>query len=939
MFKARMQKVVDAMGEDVDGLMIAIGKREEISPYGINSAMFLYLLGYEFPETALIIRKGEVIAQTSAKKSAILEQLRDVVVVRALVREKNGGNQEIINSEIAALTGGKPIGVLAEDRGELVESWVAAQTTQDITARIEQVFLEKDSTQKGLLATAGQCAGYMAGLLEKKLHSFVKLNSNVSQEEVSEKLEKALETELSDLPPEVDQAYLELCFPPVVQSGGRYQLQQTRQGEFFNPYSEQVLCYDIISYYLWVAYKGHCSFTGRVLLVGPSEKSEYILGAAIQVMEHLISVIAPEKTFAEIKASGVAYLKQMVPAEYEQELVGGLQISVGQGIGVRPIEGGAVNPEAAPRDGMVFTVSVSFEQLEDLLPDEVATIHLDNVVAVENGQARVLTPFSTTVADYVAAKPAETAQRTTPGLRYRNKQKEFERISEINEHQKHLMDELIEEQLRYYKTQDHAVESEPAGPQQKLASYQKETQLPRGLPAVKVDRRSSTVLLPIFGMSVPFHIGVIKSVTKTIEEQVGYLKVAFYPPAAESGENNLLSLVIKDGQEAVTAAWKEINALKKEEEEVEEDGPEEGEQEELQRLQEKVETLQNVYLRFDHRAGAKKNATGTVELHKNGLRYHAKQKGHVDLLFSKVKHMFYQPGAAEHPTIIHFKLHTPITVQEKKTTDVQFFRDCVLNAVHDTRKTRNRPGDEEAEIYEEEEEERMREEVNEAFQDFAEVVARRSRITLEEPLSKGFYGVPHRQNVLLQPTAECLINLTEFPFFVLPFKEIELLNFERRITGVTTCDMVFVLKDKTKHPVSIFGVPSSYVPWLMDLFDSKNICFLETKINVQWSNVMKSVMADPVAFYEGGAWAILQANRESDNEEEQHESEAANLETSEEESSSDEEFSTNDGSELEEEDQEGSTEYTETEEEESEPDYDETEEEDEPEPPKKKSRR
>ncbi|KAI5188432.1 hypothetical protein NECID01_0063 [Nematocida sp. AWRm77] len=919
-FKERMQKIIEAMGSEVDGVMIAIGKREEVKPYGINSAMFLYLLGYEFPETVLIIRKTELVTIASAKKSLILEQLSAQVTVRSLIKEKNGSNQEDLDREVAALAGDKPIGVLAEERGPLVERWMSAQKTQDVTDRIEKIFLTKDAQQKELLITAGECAKYISDLLERKLRACIKLQSNVTQEEVAEELEKDLETELEDLPKGVDQTYLEMCFSPVIQSGGRYRTEKTAEGEFFNPYKDQVLCYDVISYYIWIAYKGYCSLAGRVMLVDPNEKSEYVLGTTIEVMEHLLSAITTDKTFEEIQKSCAEHLQQRVREEYQAELVKALQVKIGESIGVRPVEGGQVSQQAHPQNSMVFAVSVGFGSVKNLVPDALADVHIDNIVRMENNHAVLLTPFSTSVKDYVAYKPEEEGARAQTGRRYRNKQKEFERIREINEHQKHLMDELIEEQLRYYKEQDPlCLEKEEAVPTKQVVAYQKETQMARGLPAIKVDKRSSTVILPIFGMAVPFYISTIKNVTKTIEDKIGYLKVAFHaPPAEEQSEHNLLSLVVKDKQELITTAWKDITALKKEEEKVEEDGPEEGEQEELQRVYDKVETLQNVYLRFDHRIGAKKSAVGTLELHRNGLRYHTKQKGHVDLLFSKVKHMFYQPGVAEHPTIIHFKLHTPIIVQEKKTTDVQFFRNCLINVVHDTRKSQNRMCDEEEEIYEEEEEIRMREEVNDAFLEFAELVARQSRLTLEEPLSKGFHGVPHRQNVLIQPTEECLVNLTEFPFFVLPFKEIELLNFERRIIGVNTCDMVFVLKDKAKMPVSIFGVHFSDVPWLMDFLDSKNICFTETKINIQWPNVLKSIMADPVAFYEGGAWAILQANRESDNEDNQEESEAANLDTTEE-SSTDEEFSTNDGtvSEEDEEDEE-EEDYTETEEEEEE---------------------
>lgn len=43
----------------------------------------------------------------------------------------------------------------------------------------------------------------------------------------------------------------------------------------------------------------------------------------------------------------------------------------------------------------------------------------------------------------------------------------------------------------------------------------------------------------------------------------------------------------------------------------------------------------------------------------------------------------------------------------------------------------------------------------------------------------GFSGVPYRSNVLLQPTTDCLVNLTETPFLVVTLLDIEIAHLER----------------------------------------------------------------------------------------------------------------------------------------------------------------
>ena len=43
----------------------------------------------------------------------------------------------------------------------------------------------------------------------------------------------------------------------------------------------------------------------------------------------------------------------------------------------------------------------------------------------------------------------------------------------------------------------------------------------------------------------------------------------------------------------------------------------------------------------------------------------------------------------------------------------------------------------------------------------------------------GFNGVPFRSNVLLQPSTDSLVNLTETPFLVVTLTDIEIAHLER----------------------------------------------------------------------------------------------------------------------------------------------------------------
>lgn len=84
------------------------------------------------------------------------------------------------------------------------------------------------------------------------------------------------------------------------------------------------------------------------------------------------------------------------------------------------------------------------------------------------------------------------------------------------------------------------------------------------------------------------------------------------------------------------------------------------------------------------------------------------------------------------------------------------------------------------------------------------------RIDVDIPFRElGFQGVPFRSNVLLQPTTDTLVFLTEPPFLVLTLNEIEVAHLERVQYGLKNFDMVLVFQDFTRPPIHINTIPSN----------------------------------------------------------------------------------------------------------------------------------
>ena len=205
---------------------------------------------------------------------------------------------------------------------------------------------------------------------------------------------------------------------------------------------------------------------------------------------------------------------------------------------------------------------------------------------------------------------------------------------------------------------------------------------------------------------------------------------------------------------------------------------------------------------------------GTLEIHQNGCRFRPDgAASKIDVLFSNVKHLFFQTSEKELMVLIHFNLKAPIMMGKKKTYDVQFYRE-VTDAVFDEtggKRRRVRYGDDD-ELQAEADDRKHRQQLDKEFGDFAhriETAAQAQGFELEVDMpfrDLGFNGVPHRSNVLLVPTTHCLVHLSETPFTIITLADVELVHLERVQFGIKSFDMTFVLHDFKKQPMHVNNV-------------------------------------------------------------------------------------------------------------------------------------
>ena len=280
-----------------------------------------------------------------------------------------------------------------------------------------------------------------------------------------------------------------------------------------------------------------------------------------------------------------------------------------------------------------------------------------------------------------------------------------------------------------------------------------------------------------------------------------------------------------------------------------------------------------------------KRIPGEVEIHQNGLRYHDHRGHTIDVLFSNIKHLFFQPCEKEMIVIIHVHLLNPIMIGKKKARDVQFYREATDMQFDETgnRKRKHRVGDDE-EFEMEQEERRRRAHLDKEFKAFAEKVqsaGAEEGVSVDIPFRDlGWNGVPFRSSVWMQPSTDCLVQLTEPPFSVITLEEIEIAHLERVQFGLKNFDMVFVFKDYSKPPTHVNTIPVEHLEAVKDWLNSVDITYSEGPLNLNWAQIMKTVVADPHQFYVDGGWSFLAQDSDEENESESEEESAFEMDDS-----------------------------------------------------------
>eukprot|EP00922_Rhytidocystis_sp_ex-Travisia-forbesii_P045610 GHVS01068054.1.p1 GENE.GHVS01068054.1~~GHVS01068054.1.p1 ORF type:complete len:908 (+),score=157.09 GHVS01068054.1:521-3244(+) len=414
-----------------------------------------------------------------------------------------------------------------------------------------------------------------------------------------------------------------------------------------------------------------------------------------------------------------------------------------------------------------------------------------------------------------------------------------------------------------------------------IRCFEKFDTFPRDLRLNKlyVDNRSEALLVPINGLHVPFHVMTLKNVTCNPEEGEKYhtMRINFQVPGSQTlttrGEENPLpelgsdgnSMFIKellyrseDGRhlQTIHRSIKELIKRVKQKETEADVARDLASQDHLQINRSSRRVMLKDLLVRPNISGARK-VMGSLEAHANGCRCQENNRvgaaDYVDVTYANIKHAVFQPCERELIVLIHFHLKSPIMVGKKKTQDVQFY--CEAGSQTDDLDVRRKNYGDPDEMQEEIRDREIRRRLNNAFKGFVQQVEEMSGMEFDVPYRElMFFGVPLKSNAEILPTANCLVHLVEWPPFVLPLEDIEVVSFERVQHGLRNFDMVFVFQDYAKPVRTVNTIPTEYLDNLKRWLNELDIVWYENKQNLNWNVVMKTIREDVEGFVSMGGF-------------------------------------------------------------------------------------
>lgn len=359
------------------------------------------------------------------------------------------------------------------------------------------------------------------------------------------------------LPTDFDPDQLDWTLGPVVQSGGKFDLKWGTEVNQDNLHPGTIVAA------LGLRYKTYCSAIARTFLVDPNKVQESNYRHLYALHNLILKEIRDGVTVKDVYSKALSFIKSKKP-ELEKYFLK----NIGYGIGLETRDLTLTLNGKSTRtlkDGMTLCITTGFQNIENKDPQDklskVYSLIIMDTIRVTSGEPVVFTGDAPSDADASSFFFKEETQNPTP-----KKEKKDARVGAVatknitstrlrserttqpdedaekkrREHQKVLAGKKQKEGLKRFAEATGDQNGKEVKKFKRFESYKRDNQLPlkiRDL-GIVVDQKNNTLILPILGRPVPFHINTIKNASKSDEGDWSFLRINLLSPGQGVGRKD-----------------------------------------------------------------------------------------------------------------------------------------------------------------------------------------------------------------------------------------------------------------------------------------------------------------------------------------------------------------------------------------------------------------
>lgn len=460
-----------------DAVVVVTGNTSCELQYLKSSALQVWLLGYEFPDTLMFFcgnRKVHVVC--SRRKARLLVPLRQVVkekarvevVVHARGKSSDGGQE--LDAVLAAVLlesnfgGGSMIGVLSKEttEGDLMERWqkvlqASGSKTVDVSSALSDLLAVKDDVEAGNVKKAAfLCSSVFKKFVLPTIEKVIVREEMITHAELTQKTEEKI-LDPSRIGLNLKSEDVDIAYHPVFQSGGKFNLRPTAQSD------NDLLSYgatSVITCAVGARYAYYCSNLARTYLIDADDSQEQAYRVLLVAQEAAIGALKPGSPLSVAYAAASAVVRRVAPG-----LTASMSRTAGSSMGIEFRESGGTldarnaNPVQA---GMVFNVCLS----------------LENLTGPENSHHKVQ-DYSMLVADTVIVDAVGGPQVLTNGCskKYKDVNHSCRQDSEAERKQPRVGTEALKPRAALRSKDQNVIREEPRKLRQKEPALQKNTEM------------------------------------------------------------------------------------------------------------------------------------------------------------------------------------------------------------------------------------------------------------------------------------------------------------------------------------------------------------------------------------------------------------------------------------------------------------------------------